>query len=175
MKQVLERAVQRLAEFNSRLCVGLAYTIGGILGVISVVLFYSVVRRYAFNNPVTWTEDLANFLMVWMVLLGAPGGLRAGSHVAIDALIERIPPRFRGFLHAGIALIVMYVAYMIIRHGWAFSIQGMRRIVPSMEWLPFGFAYMALPVGYVLLVFILVEQFLDSILLILSPDRQGAK
>jgi TRAP-type C4-dicarboxylate transport system permease small subunit len=62
---------------------------------------------------------------------------------------------------------------MIVWHGSMFSIQGMRRIVPSLEWLPFGFAYLALPVGYGLMILVLLEQLIET--LFLMPTEREEK
>lgn len=165
--------VKLITDINDRMCTILTKVIGVILGLISVILFYSVVMRYVFNNPVTWTEDSANFLMVWMVLLGAPIGLRAGSHVSIELLIEKLPQLISKIVQTFVILIIMYVCWIILRYGWSFAMKGMRRIVPSLEWLKFGYAYMALPVGYGLMILICIEQLLKTSVSILSHQGKG--
>lgn len=146
-----------LSKFNAHMVATLHKMLGVILLLISAILFHSVVMRYLFNNPVTWSEDAAKILLVWMTLLGAPGGLRKGAHVSIDLIVEKLPHVLSQLLRLVSLLAVIYVSWMIVRHGWLFALQGMRRIVPSLEWLPFGFAYLALPVGYGLMILVCVE------------------
>ncbi len=171
MTRILGLVKLGLSRWNAFMCRILVHAVGYILGVISVVLFYSVVRRYVFNNPVSWSEDVTNFLMVWMVLLCAPAGLRTGAHVSIDALVKHVSPTARRIIRILGIVTVGYVSTMIVWHGTLFSIQGMRRIVPSLEWLPFGFAYLALPVGYGLMILVLVEQLLETVL-VPTSDRE---
>src|SRR6516165_8926895 len=33
------------------------------------ILFAGVVSRYVFNRPLMWTDELANFLFLWLVML----------------------------------------------------------------------------------------------------------
>ncbi len=166
------RAASALAAFNGRMCTVLSGVIGAILAVICAILFYSVVMRYALNRPVTWTEDASTILMVWMVLLGAPIGLRSGAHVSIEFLVEKVSGGARTALRLIALAVTAYVALMMVRHGWLLAVRGMRRIVSTMEWLPFGYAYAALPVGYALMVLVCVEEACKQIAL-LAP-RKGA-
>ena len=34
------------------------------------ILFAGVVSRYVFNSPLMWTDELANFLFLWLAMLG---------------------------------------------------------------------------------------------------------
>ena len=154
----MTRIASALSAFNERMCAALAGIIGVILAVICAVLFYSVVMRYALNRPVAWTEDATTILMVWMVLLGAPVGLRSGSHVSIELLVGRVAGRRRVALRLIALSVTTYVSWMMLRHGWFLAMRGMRRIVSTMEWLPFGYAYLALPVGYGLMVLVCIEE-----------------
>src|ERR1700682_6357527 len=52
-----------------------------ILVVVEIaVLFSGVVARYAFNNPLVWSDELASVLFLWLALFGAGLALRAGGH-----------------------------------------------------------------------------------------------
>ena len=33
----------------------------------SIIIFIQVVMRYAFQNSLTWSEELARYLFVWLV------------------------------------------------------------------------------------------------------------
>ena len=40
----------------------------------------------------TWAQELAIFMMIWMAKFGAAYGVRTGIHVGVDVLVERLPP-----------------------------------------------------------------------------------
>jgi len=166
------KAIAALSTFNQRLCRFLTVLIGGILAAISIILFHSVVMRYLFNNPVTWSEDAAKFLLVWMTLLGAPAGMRAGTHVAVELITDKLPQPIQKVFQLLSLVVVLYVSWMIVSQGWSFALQGMRRIVPSLPWLPFGFAYLALPIGYALIGLICIELILTSISGLISGQER---
>ena len=48
-----------------------------------------VVRRYVFGQSSPYTEEIARFLLIWIVFLGIPYGIRWKRHVVIDFLLIR--------------------------------------------------------------------------------------
>ena len=42
-----------------------------LVGAEVVVLFAGVVSRYLFNAPLTWSDELASALFLWLAMLGA--------------------------------------------------------------------------------------------------------
>ena len=47
--------------------------------VLVAVVFYQVLARYAFNSPPSWTEELARYCQVWIILLTSSICIRKGS------------------------------------------------------------------------------------------------
>ncbi len=62
--------------------------ISGILGMMALITFASVVTRYGFNNNILWALELTVFLFAWLVLLGASYAVRKGSHLGVDIIIN---------------------------------------------------------------------------------------
>src|SRR5215467_1927108 len=48
----------------------------GIVVAETCILFAGVVSRYVFNSPLMWTDELANFLFLWLAMLGTVVALR---------------------------------------------------------------------------------------------------
>src|SRR3954470_7904829 len=70
-----------------------------ILVVVEIaVLFSGVVARYAFNNPLVWSDELASVLFLWLAMFGAVIALRRGEHMRLTALIKLAAPRRQAFL-----------------------------------------------------------------------------
>ena len=43
-----------------------------------------VIWRYVLNNPLTWYEEVARFLSIWMILVGSSMTIRIDGHTSID-------------------------------------------------------------------------------------------
>lgn len=83
-------ALLRLTRGAARLALGLS---AAALLASLVVIVYGVVRRYVFNTPVAWTDELVGYLLVASVMLAAADALFGGEHIAVDIVTERLAPR----------------------------------------------------------------------------------
>ncbi|MEO6018115.1 MAG: TRAP transporter large permease subunit [Polaromonas sp.] len=63
-----------------------------------VVLFAGVVSRYVFHHPLTWSDELASILFLWLSMLGAVVALRRGEHMRMTALVNNVRPSLRALL-----------------------------------------------------------------------------
>ena len=61
-----------------------------------VVLLAGVISRYVFNAPLTWSDELASILFLWLAMLGAVIALRRGEHMRLSTLVNRLAPPRRG-------------------------------------------------------------------------------
>ena len=59
-----------------------------------IVRAYSleVVARYAFDTPTRWTADAVSYLLLFVTFMALPQVTASGGHVAVTALLERLPP-----------------------------------------------------------------------------------
>ena len=67
------------------------YAGAGIFIIMTILLFVQVVTRYCFGHAVTWAEEVATILFVWMVDLGVAAAVLSRKHLKIDAFVEMLP------------------------------------------------------------------------------------
>ena len=60
--------------------------------VLAVVIFYQFFTRYALNDSAAWTEEIARYLLICTVFIGAAIGVRKNNHIQVD-FFYRILPR----------------------------------------------------------------------------------
>jgi tripartite ATP-independent transporter DctM subunit len=58
-----------------------------------VILFAGVVSRYVLRRPLTWSDELASTLFLWLAMFGAVIAMRTGAHMRMTALVGMMPPR----------------------------------------------------------------------------------
>lgn len=64
--------------------------ISGILLVVFTVLtLIQVISRYLFNSPLSWSEQVARYLFIWMLMLYMPVIMRHGNNLGFDLIISR--------------------------------------------------------------------------------------
>ncbi len=65
-----------------------------------VTLFSGILARYVLHRPITWSDELASTLFLWLAMLGAALALRRGEHMRMTALVARLPRRWQWFFEA---------------------------------------------------------------------------
>ncbi|MEO7852312.1 MAG: TRAP transporter small permease [Rubrivivax sp.] len=114
--------MRRLIEGYYRLlCALLVVSVGILIIPVSLQIF----SRYTALIPAyIWTEEMARFFFVWMIMLGAMVGLHDGAHFDIDlwpTLPKRANALLKLFAQIGIlALALVFVWYGIsfVQFGW---------------------------------------------------------
>ncbi len=68
--------------------------------IIVTVSIAQVFFRFILDSPLVWSEELARFLMLWMVFLGASVVSYRQAHLGVDFLFDYLPPKINIFLKA---------------------------------------------------------------------------
>jgi C4-dicarboxylate transporter, DctQ subunit len=126
-----------------------------VLLVLSVLLnFANVIGRKFFSAPIIGAEEVMNFLMVAIVFLGAGVVAYDGTHINMEIVIDRFPPRLRDSLKAlaqiaaiVIAGVLIYLGVPIVEHLFAFDERSQAANVPlfiPQAMVPIGLALLGL-------------------------------
>jgi tripartite ATP-independent transporter DctM subunit len=133
------------------------------------VLFAGVISRYVFNAPLTWSDELASVLFLWLAMLGAVIALRRGEHMRLSTIVNRLQPNTRAWVELVARLVVIgFVFEIIIPASEHFQSQW-DILTPALE-LHDGLRVGAIAVGAILMLPIAVLQLLQRA----PPRRIGA-
>lgn len=69
----------------------LSFITAAALATIVALVFINVVMRYVLNSGLTWSEEIAVNLFVWVIFLGAILAGLEGRHIRIDLLTSNLP------------------------------------------------------------------------------------
>jgi TRAP-type transport system small permease protein len=64
-----------------------------LAAVMTLVSLAQVMWRYAFDDPLTWSEELARYLFIWVAYLSAWIAWKNRAHIALDAITYLDMPR----------------------------------------------------------------------------------
>ncbi|MBM7035907.1 TRAP transporter small permease subunit [Vibrio ulleungensis] len=113
--QTLERAINKLSD---------------LLGVISATLFlllvanvvYDVVMRYAFNDVSIAFQEMEWHLFSAVFLLGVPYALKAGGHVRVDILYEKLSRKVQAWIDLlGVLFFLLPFCLLVTWYGVSFA------------------------------------------------------
>ena len=165
----LARLITSLQRLNKITLGGCRFLTILLVGLITIIVCAGVFWRYVLNDALSWSEESAKFLMVWMVFTGAPIALAAGGHAAIDALPSALTPRLRQALYALIYTLVLLFVIVLIDQGWRFAWNARVQTTPTTG-ISMMYIFAAMPLGGLVMFFISLELLLKALLGISRPD-----
>jgi TRAP-type C4-dicarboxylate transport system permease small subunit len=120
-----------------------------------------ILSRYTGLVPrYIWTEEIARFCFIWIVMIGAMIAVRDGTHFDVDLLPKgsaRVEAGFRLFAH----LAMLLVALVFVTYGYQFAKFGSIQ-VSEIAGLPLLTIYIAWPLAGATMLLFLLEKFLED-------------
>ncbi len=121
-----------------------------------------------------WTEEMARFLFIWMVMLGAMIGVRDGTHFDVDVWPD-LPPRVDAGLRIASMLFVLVFALVFVYYGIKFVQFGWNQTSELAD-LPMTYIFIAWPLtGATWLIFGLERLARDARIVRYGPPREKAE
>lgn len=124
----------------------------GFFWALAVVIFYQFFTRYALNDSASWTEEIARYLLICAVFVGAAVNVRKDNHIQVD-FFYRFMPRWlgRSFSTAVDAARIAFLAYCAwLTVGLIGKIGAQRMAI--VDW-PIGLVYGVVCFGFALMTF----------------------
>ena len=138
-----------------RLLIGIAMVI------MVVIIFYQVILRYVLNASNIWSEELARYLMCYVVLLGAAVAIRKYSHLQVDFALNMLPARARCIAVAICTLAGIVFLVFFCQYGIDLCLNTANS-TSSGTGIPMSYAYACLPIGGILMILASVEVILKE-------------
>ena len=157
--------LERINDFSMRLC---NYSVIILMVSITAVVCAGVFWRYVLNDALSWTEETAKFLMVWLVFAGAPIALRLGGHASVDVLPDMLPERLRQGLFVLIYLIILGFLAVLIDQGIAFALKAKSQTTATTN-ISMLYIFSAMPIGGAVMLLVALELVLRGVKGIFDP------
>ncbi|MEG1339099.1 TRAP transporter small permease, partial [Cetobacterium sp.] len=114
---------------------------------------WQVFTRYFFNKPSAITEQLSQYLFVWLVLYGAAYVFGKREHMKISFIRDRVPNKI-GILFDFIQeiIIAFFALSIMVYGGFLSTMRQMVQMDASLQ-IPIGVVYSAIPISGVFIIF----------------------
>ena len=129
-----------------------------LLTVLIVTIFVQVLARYVFLASTPWSEEIAVYCFIWVVLFGTSIGVRDHSHLVADVLPENLPATLDKGLTALSQSLITVAALVFLWYGADYARLGITRLSFSMGF-PMVYIYIAMPISGGAMLLFLVERF----------------
>lgn len=153
------RTTLKLVDDNlEKVIVLVAYT--ACAGIIAIEVF----RRFFFGEQVPWSTTIPAYMFLWLTWPGAAYGVKIRAHLAFTELRKRLPKwaqymtlQIDYLLFIGFGVVAVYYSYDFLNvqmfHG---------SVVPGTLTLPAWWFYLATPVGWLLVIFRVLQNALED-------------
>jgi TRAP-type C4-dicarboxylate transport system permease small subunit len=151
MVQGDRRMRKLIAGYYRLLDILLVVTVAVLIVPVTIQMF---ARFTALIPAWIWTEEMARFLFIWMVMLGSMIGVRDASHFEVDVW-PTLKPRANALLHIvsqvfvlAFALVFVWYGIKFVQFGWSQTSELADLPMPwifvawpatGVTWLLFGF------------------------------------
>jgi len=131
--------------------------------VIACVIAASVFFRYALNDSLSWSEELAKYAMLWLVFMGAPIALRTGGHPNIEILLNLVPHRLSVIVKILVyGAVLLFCGFLTVKsHDFAWN--GRTQVAISIGDLSMYYIFVSIPVGMASMTLVSLQMFLEHI------------
>ncbi len=98
-----------------------------------VILFTGIVARYVLHAPITWSDELASILFLWLAMLGTVVAFRRGEHMRMTAFVSWASPRARAFLDVFAVAAALCFLLLVIMPAGEFAWEELEITTPALQ------------------------------------------
>lgn len=147
--------------------------LGGFVGLLMAAMVldvsWQVVTRFFLQEPSSYTEELARFLLIWIGLLGAAYAYRKKAHLGLDILSQKLEGSAKRKLDIFISIVCTIFACVIMIYG------GSKLVLLTLELdqmsaalqIKVGYLYCVIPLSGVLIVLFSIDRIING-----DPDPE---
>jgi len=140
----------------------LIWLLVGTVAILVVPVTLQILSRFTGLIPsYIWTEELARFMFIWMVMIGAMIGVREGTHFEVDVL-PKLGVRAEALVRIVSHVFVLVFALVFIWWGIAFTHFGWDQLSEIAE-LPMWMIFIAWPVAGLTWLLFIGESFVANL------------
>lgn len=143
-----------------------------MMAALTVMVMLQVVFRALFNNSLSWSTEMAAFMLAWITLFAAVPALYEGKHLAIDFVGTRLKSPWDKITRILANFIVLMFVLSLIYYGIPMVIGTLEVYAVSLP-ISKGIIYSVLPITAFLMVFIIVNDISKDLNLLLKETRTG--
>ena len=101
-----------------RFCTGLRILLGTLMGALAIPVAMQVISRYTGLIPTfLWTEELATFIFIWIVMIGSMVAVWDGTHFDVRVIPDANSPLLRLIQNGFVYLCVIIFALLFVIYG----------------------------------------------------------
>jgi TRAP-type C4-dicarboxylate transport system permease small subunit len=162
--------MKRVADLVYR---SLQFLLTLLMGLLILPIVLQIVSRFSPMIPhFIWTEEIARFCFIWVIMIGAMIGVRDGAHFHLDLLSEPRNPRARAIGRLWVHAAMLLVALTFVGFGYRFAMFGWAQ-ASELTGLNMLTIHIAWPIAGLVFILFLSEKIADDFTLMRAHPHQS--
>ena len=134
-----------------------------LLFLLSLLLGVAVFYRYVLNDSIYWSNEVARYLLVFIVFLGSTVAHKNGVHIRVDTIFSYVSQRKRRMIELFITLSFIFF--------WTVVLFGSIKLMPlflmqttATLQIPFAYVFVVVPLASIIWIVYLVDDLLKEVI-----------
>ena len=123
-----------------------------ILVAMTTVVFSQVIARYVLEQSLSWSEELARFLLLWLSMLSAAYAYKIKAHFALQVVVNHFPEKLRRAVSTSIHVVVAAFFAVLLYYSIIFVKGVAGHTAPTLQ-ISMQIPYSSIVVGSALILF----------------------
>lgn len=130
---------------------------GTAITLMSIIIPWGIFARYVLGSGSQWPEPMAILLMVVFTFIGAAASYRAGAHIAVAMLTDRLPKTVQAVAAKFVHVVMLLIAVFMLIYGVKLCMETWGQSISELPWMPVGLTYSPVPIGGLLTLLFVLE------------------
>ena len=164
------RSIDSILASVDRLNKVLLWVLCGLLAGMATLGFAQVIARYFLGSPLTWSEEVVRFALIWLPFLGVGIVVRNGQLIAVEFVVNILPGGLAEALRISVLALSGVFWLLLAVYGFIVleMVHGLRAGATE---VPMWIVYSVIPFGASLALINTVAALLDPPETVLAEDN----
>ncbi len=118
---------------------------------LTLLLGASIFSRYFLGQPISWSNAVARYIYIYIVLIGTAISYMLDGHAAIESVYDMVSKKFKLVFDLAHYLIVMGLCLILVVKGINYTIGMWGVHSPVLSFFSMGIVYLAVPLSFAII------------------------
>lgn len=156
------KAVNKLMKIDE-------FIVTALMGAAVIIVILQIFFRYVLGDPLSWSDQMARFTFMWIVMLGIPAMFNRNIMMSFDLILDHLPNKTHHIVHIVIRLVGLFFCVFYFLFTLELCQMSAGKVFPGVK-IPYNFLYGAQPTCAVLLGIVMIKQAYIHIMKMLGKE-----
>lgn len=121
---------------------------------LTLLLGASIAMRFFLGQPISWSNAVARYIYIYIVLLGTAISYMLDGHATIESFYDMMPKKVKVACDLAHHLIIMALSLLLVIKGVKYAIGMWGVYSPVLSFFSMGIVYLAVPLSFAIIFYI---------------------